>query len=56
MTVASACIYAMMFASGYWIYGRVALAATMTAVAAVSGLALFPIMRRLNSAPLTTSL
>ena len=55
MTVASACIYAMMFASGYWIYGRVALAATLTAVAAVSGLALFPIMRRLNSAPLTTS-
>ena len=55
MTVASACIYAMMFASGYWIYGRVALAATLTAVAAVSGLALFPIMRRLNSEPQTTS-
>ena len=45
----------MMFASGYWIYGRVALAATLTVVAAASGLALFPIMRRLTSAPLTTS-
>ena len=48
MTVASACIYAMMFASGYWIYGRFALAASMTAVAAVSGAALVPILRRLN--------
>jgi Na+/proline symporter len=48
MTVASACIYAMMFASGYWIYGRFALAAAMTAVAAVSGAALVPILRRLN--------
>ena len=48
MTVASACIYAMMFASGYWIYGRFALAAAMTAVAAASGVALVPILRRLN--------
>ena len=49
MTVACVCIYAMMFASGYWIYGRTAIAATMTAVAAVSGLALFPILRQLNA-------
>ena len=48
MTVASACIYAMMFASGYWIYGRFALAAAMTAVAAATGAALVPILRRLN--------
>ena len=48
MTVASACIYAMMFASGYWIYGRFALAASMTAVAAATGAALVPILRRLN--------
>ena len=48
MTVASVCIYAMMFASGYWIYGRMAIASVMTAIAVVSGLTLIPILRRLN--------
>ena len=48
MTVACTCIYAMMFASGYWLYGRTAVASAMTAVAAVSGVALIPILRQLN--------
>ena len=48
MTVACVCIYAMMFASGYWIYGRTAIAATMTAVAVASGIALIPILKNLN--------
>ena len=47
MTVACVCIYAMMFASGYWIYGRTTLAVTMTAIAAVSGIGLFPILGQL---------
>jgi len=49
MSVACVCVYSMMFASGYWIYGRTTLAAVMTAIAAVSGLALFPILRQLNA-------
>ena len=49
MTVACLCVYSMMFASGYWIYGRTAIAAAMTAIAVVSGAALFPILRRLNA-------
>ena len=48
MTVACVCIYAMMFASGFWIYGKTALAATMTAVAALSGVALVPVLKNLN--------
>ena len=49
MTVASACVYAMMFAVGYWIYGRFALASVLTAVAAVAGVTLVPILKQLNS-------
>ena len=49
MTVACACVYAMMFAAGYWIYGRTAIAVTMTAVALVSGVGLLPILKNLNS-------
>ena len=49
MTVACVCIYAMMFASGFWIYGRTGLASAMTAIAAVSGIGLFPILRQLNT-------
>ena len=48
MTVACICIYAMMFASGYWIYGRTGIASAMTAIAVLSGIGLFPILRRLN--------
>ena len=48
MTVASAAIYALMFASGCWIYGRIASAAAMTAVAAVCGAGLVPILRQLR--------
>jgi len=48
MTVACLCVYAMMFASGFWIYGRVTAAAAMTAVSACAGVVLFPIIRRLN--------
>ncbi len=49
MTVACVCVYAMMFASGYWIYGRTGLASAMTAIAAVAGAALVPILRQLNA-------
>lgn len=48
MTIASVCIYAMMFASGYWIYGRTGIASAMTAIAVLSGVGLFPILRLLN--------
>ena len=48
MTVACVCIYAMMFASGFWIYGRTTLASVMTAIAVLSGIGLFPILRQLN--------
>jgi len=49
MTIACTCIYAMMFASGYWIYGKGAIASVMTAIAAVAGIALVPVLRQLNS-------
>ena len=48
MTVACACVYAMMFAAGYWIYGRCAIASVMTGIAAVAGILLFPILGKLN--------
>ena len=47
MTVSSAAIYALMFATGFWIYGRTTLAVTMTTVAVVAGLALCPIMKQM---------
>ena len=49
MTVACVCVYAMMFASGFWIYGRTGIASAMTAIAVVSGIGLFPILKKLNS-------
>ena len=49
MTVASAGIYAMMFAAGYWIYGRVPVAFVMTIAAVVFCGLLFPILKKLNS-------
>ena len=49
MTVACLCVYALMFASGYWIYGRTAIATVMTVIAVVSGVALAPILKRLNA-------
>ena len=49
MTVSSVAIYALMFASGYWIYGRTTIAAVMTSISVVSGLALLPILKNLNS-------
>ena len=49
MTVSSVAIYALMFASGYWIYGRTTIAAVMTSIAVISGLALLPILKNLNS-------
>ena len=48
MTVSCVAIYALMFASGYWLYGRTALAAVLTAVAVAFGLALIPVLRKLN--------
>ena len=48
MSIASAAIYSMMFAAGFWIYGRTLVASTMTALAVVAGLALIPVMRRLG--------
>ena len=49
MTISCIAIYALMFASGYWIYGCTTIAAVMTAVAVVSGLALLPVLKHLNS-------
>ena len=49
MTVSCIAIYALMFASGYWIYGRTTIAAVMTSIAVISGLALLPILKNLNS-------
>ena len=49
MTVSCAAIYALMFASGYWIYGRFMLAATLTVAAAAFGLALIPVLKRLGA-------
>ena len=49
MTVACVAIYSMMFAAGYWIYGRPVVASVMTAVAVVAGCVLCPILKNLNS-------
>jgi len=49
MTISCVAIYSMMFAAGFWIYGRTAMAAVMTSVAVVSGGALFPVLKNLNS-------
>jgi Na+/proline symporter len=48
MTVSCAAIYSLMFAGGYWIYGRIVFAAVMTIVSVASGLLLIPILHRLN--------
>ena len=48
MAVACLAIYTAMFASGYWIFGETAKAVAMTAVAVVSGVALVPVIRKLN--------
>ena len=48
MSIASAAIYSMMFAAGFWIYGRTLAAAALTALAVVAGLALIPTIRHLN--------
>jgi len=48
MSVACVCVYSMMFAVGYWIYARTAVAVAMTAISAVSGCALVPILKALN--------
>ena len=48
MTLACACVYALMFAVGYWIYGRTGLASAATAAAVVSGVAMIPVLRRLG--------
>ncbi len=49
MTVSCAAVYALMFASGYWIYGRFVRAAALTATAVAFGLALIPILKRLGA-------
>jgi Na+/proline symporter len=49
MTIASVCVYALMFASGCWIYGKTVLAATMTVISIVFGLVLIPVVRKLNA-------
>ena len=49
MTVACVAIYSMMFAAGYWIYGKALLASAMTVVSVAAGCALWPILKNLNS-------
>lgn len=48
MTVASGGVYSMMFASGFWIYGRATVASVMTILAIAFGIVLIPIMRQLK--------
>jgi hypothetical protein len=48
MTVACVAIYSMMFAVGYWIYGKVPLASMMTVISVIAGCALCPILKKLN--------
>lgn len=48
MTVACASIYSAMFAAGYWIYGKITLAAILTVVFAATAALMIPIVRRLN--------
>ena len=48
MSIASAAIYALMFAVGCLIYGRTAIAAVMTSIAVVAGIALLPILKQLS--------
>ena len=48
MTVSCVAIYSLMFASGFWIYGRTAAASALTALALGAGLAIFPILKRLG--------
>ena len=55
MTVSCAAIYSFMFAVGCWIYGRAAAAAALTALALAAGLALFPVMKRLDNQRSTTN-
>ena len=40
--------YALMFAVGYWIYGRMVMASAMTAVAVIAGIAIMPVLKRIN--------
>ena len=55
MSVSCVAIYALMFAVGCWIYGRAAAAAALTALALAAGLALFPVMKRLDNQRSTTN-
>ena len=48
-TVASFAIYALMFAAGLWIYGRTLAASALTAFAVAAGLAIIPVLKRLNN-------
>ena len=56
MSIASAAIYALMFAVGSLIYGKTLRAAVLASLAAVSGLLLVPVMKQLNNSrpPLAT--
>lgn len=40
--------FALMFAVGYWVYGRMGIAAAMTALALASGIAMIPILRKMK--------
>ena len=48
-TVASFAIYALMFAAGLWIYGRTLAASALTAFAVAAGIAIIPVLKRLNN-------
>ena len=48
MTVACVAIYSMMFAAGYWIYGKALLASAMTVASVAAGCVLCPILKKLN--------
>ena len=48
--------YALMFAVGYWIYGRMVMASAMTVLALGAGLVLIPILKRLNQSSLSSTI
>jgi Na+/proline symporter len=49
MSLSCAAIYSMMFAVGYWIYAKTPVASVMTAISAVTGIMLIPVLKKLNS-------
>lgn len=48
MFLACAAVYSAMFSAGYWIYGNTVLAIVTTSIFVISGVAVIPVVKRLN--------